>query len=213
MTSRFDAALSTIERETEAATRRLGATLLRAWARPLVAGIAIVTGLGLGSWGLAQWQWRRIESRIETKAALELDIQEYRRTLRELEEQTRGVRIVERANGTFAVLPARAETGWTVGGRAAVKLPDWEAYDRAREAAERGLAVARRAIRAGAEAAGRVSRGLAGTAEHVRAVARRTGRGLRAARQGPQADRGRVELQLKARERARSQADDLGWSR
>ena len=61
--------------------------------------------------------WRRIESRIETKAALELDIQECRRTLRELEEQTQGVRIVERANGTFAVLLAGAETGWTVGRR------------------------------------------------------------------------------------------------
>ena len=124
LTSRFDAALRTIERDTEAATRRLGATLLRAWARPLVVGIALVAGLGLGSWGLAQWQWGQIESRIETKVALELDIQEYRRTLRELEGQTRGVRIVERANGTFAVLPAGAETGWTVGGRAAVKLPD-----------------------------------------------------------------------------------------
>lgn len=124
LTARFDAALSTIERDTEAATRRLGAMLLRAWARPLVAGVAIMAGLGLGSWGLAQWQWGQIRSRIETKMALELDIQEYRRTLQDLEEQTRGVRIAERANGVFVVLPPGAETGWTVGGRAAVKLPD-----------------------------------------------------------------------------------------
>lgn len=124
LTARFDAALSTIERDTDAAARRLGATLLRSWARPLAAGIAIAAGLGLGSWGLAQWQWRQIQGRIETQAALELDIEEYRRTLRELEGQARGVRIAERANGTFLVLPPGAETGWTVGGRAAVKLPD-----------------------------------------------------------------------------------------
>ena len=124
LTARFGAALSTIERDTEAAARRLGATLLRAWARPLAAGVAIVAGLGLGSWGLAQWQWWQIQSRIETKVALERDIEECRRTLRELEEQARGVRIVESANGTFVVLPPGTETDWTVGDRAAVKLPD-----------------------------------------------------------------------------------------
>lgn len=85
-----------------------------------------MAGLGLGRWGLAQWQWWQIQSRIETKAALELDIEECRRTLRELEEQARGVRIVESANGTFVVLPPGTETDWTVGDKAAVKLPDRE---------------------------------------------------------------------------------------
>ena len=72
---------------------------------------------------LPRQQWQ-IQGRIETKVGLELDIEEYRRTLRELEGQARGVRIVESASGTFLVLPPGAETGWTVGGRAAVKLPD-----------------------------------------------------------------------------------------
>ena len=120
----FSAALRTIERDTEAAARRLGAMLLRAWARPLAAGVALAAGLVLGGWGLAQWQWRQIESRAATQAALELDIEECRRTLRELEEQALGVRIAERPNGTFVVLPPGAETGWTLGGRAAVRLPD-----------------------------------------------------------------------------------------
>ena len=124
LSARFSAAASTIERDTAAAARRLSAMLLRAWARPLAAGVAILAGLSLGGWGLAQWQWRQIRGRIETKAGLELDIEESRRTLRELEERALGVRIAERANGTFVVLPPGAETGWTVGGRAAVKLPD-----------------------------------------------------------------------------------------
>ena len=54
-------ALRTIERDTEAATGRMRALLLRAWLRPLVVGLSLWLGICGGSWATMHWLWTRIQ--------------------------------------------------------------------------------------------------------------------------------------------------------
>ena len=117
-------ALRTIERDTEAATGRMRALLLRAWLRPLVVGLSLWLGIFGGSWATMHWLWTRIQIRIETAATLDLDIEEARRTLAQLEAATWGIALREIEGERFVVLPAGslAYPPLTVGTRPAVKL-------------------------------------------------------------------------------------------
>ena len=112
-------ALSTIERDTGAATKRMAAMLLMAWMRPLLVGLSLFLGILLGSWGLMQWLLSDIESKIETRAELRAGIEEQRETLRQIEEQTWGVEFHEIKNGDrlerLLVLP-RGTTGEIISG-------------------------------------------------------------------------------------------------
>ena len=44
-------------------------------------GLLLFLGICVGSWGLTRWLSNRIESLIETKAVLQLDIKEQRQTV------------------------------------------------------------------------------------------------------------------------------------
>ena len=118
------AALRTIERDTAVATGRMRAVLLKAWLRPLVVGLSLWLGICGGSWATMHWLSTRIQARIETAAALDLDIEEARWTLEEIEETTWGVTLREFDGDRFVVLPAGALAypPWTVDNRPAVKL-------------------------------------------------------------------------------------------
>ena len=117
-------ALRTIETDTAAATGRMRALLLNAWLRPLVVGLSLWLGICGGSWATLHWLSTRIEARIQTAAALDVDIEEARQTLARLEETTWGIALREIEGERFVVLPtgALAYPPWTVGTRPAVKL-------------------------------------------------------------------------------------------
>ena len=117
-------ALRTIERDTEEATGRMRAMLIKAWLRPLVVGLSLWLGICGGSWATAHWLWTRIQVRIETAAELDFDIEEARRTLAQLEVDTWGIALREIEGERFVVLPAGslAYPPWTVRDRPAVKL-------------------------------------------------------------------------------------------
>ena len=117
-------ALRTIERDTEAATGRMRALLLRAWLRPLVVGLSLWLGICGGSWATMHWLWTRIQVRIETVAELDRDIEEARQTLAQFEKDTWGIALREIEGEQFVVLPAGtlAYPPWTVRDRPAVKL-------------------------------------------------------------------------------------------
>ena len=72
--------LRTIERDTAAATGRMRSLLLNAWLRPLLVGLSLWLGICGGSWATVQWLSTRIQARIQTVAALDLEIEEARRT-------------------------------------------------------------------------------------------------------------------------------------
>ena len=116
--------LHTIERDTAAATRRMRALLLKAWLRPLVVGLSLWLGICGGSWATVQWLSTRIQARIQTAAALDLDIEEARQTLARLKATTWGITLQELEGERFVVLPAGALAypPWTVDNRPAVKL-------------------------------------------------------------------------------------------
>ena len=126
--------LRTTEADTAAGTARIRVVLRNAWFRPLVVGLVIFLGISGGSWGLMHWLSTGIQSRIETRAALDFQIEEARETLagieeaREtlagIEETTWGVTLVEIAGDRFMVLPHGTldRPPWTVDGRPALKL-------------------------------------------------------------------------------------------
>ena len=117
-------ALRTIERDTAVATGRMRALLLKAWLRPLVVGLSLWLGICGGSWATMHWLSARIQARIETAAALDLEIEEARQTLARLEATTWGITLREIEGERFVVLPAAtlADPRWAVRGRPAVKL-------------------------------------------------------------------------------------------
>ena len=117
-------ALRTIERDTEAATERMRALLLKAWLRPLVVGLSLWLGICGGSWATMHWLSARIQARIQTTAALDANIEEARQTLARLEAATWGIALREIKGVRFVVLPSGAlpDPPWTVGTRPAVKL-------------------------------------------------------------------------------------------
>ena len=117
-------ALRTIESDTEASVARVRVMLLNAWLRPLVVGLSLFLAFSGGSWGLMHWLSTRVQSRIETLATLEVEIEWARETLAEIEDTTWGVTLLEVDGDRFVVLPLGAleNPPWTVGGRPALKL-------------------------------------------------------------------------------------------
>ena len=117
-------ALRSIEADTEAATARMRALLLRAWLRPLVVGLSLFLGISSGSWVTMHWLSRSIEHRIETLARLNRQVEEARWMLAEIEETTWGVTLLEIDGERVVVLPAGTldDPAWTWRDRPAVKL-------------------------------------------------------------------------------------------
>ena len=117
-------ALRTIERDTEEATGRMRGLLLKTWLRPLVVGLSLWMGICAGSWATMRWLARSIQARIETAAELDFDIEEARRTLAQMEEDTWGIVLHEIEDERFVVVPegALADPPWRVDGRPALKL-------------------------------------------------------------------------------------------
>ena len=114
----------TTEAATEEAVGRLRGMLLRGWLRPLVIGALLSIGICVGSWGAMQWLGWQIQSRIETKASLELEIERQRETVKRLQQSSWGIRLQESPQGRFVVLPPGTldHPPWRVGGRPAVRL-------------------------------------------------------------------------------------------
>ena len=117
-------ALRSIEADTAAATARVSVLLRRAWLRPLVVGLSLFLGFSGGSWATMQWLSRSIEHRIETLATVNVQIEQARETLAEIEETTWGVTLREIDGERIVVLPAGTLNypPLTLGGRPAVKL-------------------------------------------------------------------------------------------
>ena len=114
-----------IVRDIKDHTRWMNAALWRPWLRSVTVGVCLFLGILAGSWGLTRWYANQIQSLIETRGALEFEIQEARQTIERLKETTWGVVLHEGEEGRrFVVLPAGSlpNPPWTVGGRPAVPL-------------------------------------------------------------------------------------------
>ena len=100
--------------------------LATAWQRPLIVGLSLWLGFFGGSWATMQWLSRSIQNRIETVAELGRDIEDARRTLAQLEEDTWGLVFREIKGERFVVVPdevlADPPWWWVDGDRRALKL-------------------------------------------------------------------------------------------
>ena len=114
----------TIERDTKTWSRRLSAAALKAWTRPIVIGLLIFLGICVGSWGLTQWYAIQIQSLIERRDAMRLQVERQQTLL----DQTWGVWLHEEDGTRYVVFPDGTTLDtvnrwpYTVQGQPAVRL-------------------------------------------------------------------------------------------
>ena len=83
-------ALRSIEADTAAWTGRMRGLLTRGWLRPLVVGMSLSLGICGGSWAAMHWLATSIQHRMETWAAVNVEIERAHETLAEIEKATMG---------------------------------------------------------------------------------------------------------------------------
>ena len=90
----------------------------------MTVGVCLFLGILAGSWGLTRWYANQIQSLIETRGALEFEIQEARQTIERIEQDTWGVKLVEVNGQRFAILPESTPENplLTMDGRPTVRL-------------------------------------------------------------------------------------------
>ena len=114
-----------IERDTKVWSKRLSAAALKAWSRPIGVGLLIFLGIFVGSWGLTQWLSSSVESHIEARTTIRLEIEQEQRTLEQLRAQTWGVWLHEAEDGERHVVLTQGtfeDWPWTVQGQPAIRL-------------------------------------------------------------------------------------------
>ena len=94
-----------IVRDIKDHTRWMNAALWRPWLRSVAVGVCLFLGILAGSWGLTQWLSSNIQNLLETRTALQIDIEEARQTIERIEQDTWGVTLVEVNGQRFAMLP------------------------------------------------------------------------------------------------------------
>ena len=94
-----------IVRDIKDHTRWMNAALWRGWLRSVVVGVCLFLGILAGSWGLTQWLASDIQSLIQTRIVLRIDIEEARQTIERIEQDTWGVNLVEVNGQRYAILP------------------------------------------------------------------------------------------------------------
>ena len=120
--------LATIERTTAEWDRRLKASALAGWMRPLILGLSISLGIYGAHWAAMHWTAREVESLTTRKATLQAEIEAQEKTIERLKAKTWGLLLHEDESGRFVVFP-KGEFGedwkdWTFRGRPAWRLKD-----------------------------------------------------------------------------------------
>ena len=113
-----------IVRDIKDHTRRMNAALWRPWMRSVAVGVCLFLGILAGSWGLTRWYANQIQSLIQTRGALEFEIQEARQTIERIEQTTWGVKLVKVNGRRYAILPESTPENplLTMDGRPTVRL-------------------------------------------------------------------------------------------
>ena len=105
LSSAARSAQHSIDADMAAWTGRTRVLLTRAWLLPAAAGLSLFLVICGGSWGTMLWLSMRIESQLQTLAILDVDVEQARRTLTQLERTTWRVELREIDGERFVVLP------------------------------------------------------------------------------------------------------------
>ena len=116
-----------IVRDIKEHTRWMNAALWGAWLRSVVVGGCLFLGICGGSWGLTRWYSNNIQSLIQRRDALTLQIEREQTRLDQILAQTWGVWLHEAEDGARSVvLPKGTPLGknwpWKVQGQPALLL-------------------------------------------------------------------------------------------
>ena len=101
----------------------MNAALWRPWLRSVTVGVCLFLGILAGSWGLTRWYANHIQSLIETRAVLQVEIKEATpdRRAAQGDDVGRGSRHEVRAGAEASWSCPRGRSDyppWTVGGTA-----------------------------------------------------------------------------------------------
>ena len=119
--------LATIERTTVEWDRRLKASALAGWMRPLILGLSISLATYGAHWVAMHWTAREVKSLAGRKAMLEGEIESREKTIERLRDKTWRVDFHEDEKGRFVVFPRGEFKNWKgryIRGRPAYRLKD-----------------------------------------------------------------------------------------
>ena len=114
--------LHTIRSETARQTAAVRRSFARLWIWLVYAGLAICLGLAGGGWAIGVWLTKDIEEARAELAVIQADIKDGQEMLRQLDQKTGGLEVVENEDGRFLIWARGGEPYKTKRGRWAAKL-------------------------------------------------------------------------------------------
>ena len=114
--------LHTIRSETARQTAAVRRSFARLWPWLVYVGLAICLGLAGGGWAIGVWLTKDIKEARAELAAIEADIKDGKEMLRQLDQKTGGLEVVETEEGRVLIWARGGEPYKTKRGRWAAKL-------------------------------------------------------------------------------------------
>ena len=114
--------LDTIRSETARQTAAVRRSFARLWIWLVYVGLAICLGLAVGGWGIGVWLTKDIKEARAELVAIEADIKDGKEMLRQLDQKTGGLEVVETEEGRLLIWARGGEPYKTKRGRWAAKL-------------------------------------------------------------------------------------------
>ena len=104
--------------------KALSLTFAQRWLTAGLIALAVLFGLAMGSLGLAKLAERKALSLHQEISQLQQHQARLETTVKQLQDQTWGLDLVEQPDGRFIILPPRvtAKIGWKFGTRKAIKV-------------------------------------------------------------------------------------------
>jgi len=115
---------ATIREKTASHIKLLNNGFIKHWLMCGLLGLGLTGGLALGGWTLATLARRHVNSLRQDMTILKKQKTDLEDALKQLENQTWGLRLLETPEGRFIILPPKAnlKTGWSIGAQSAAKL-------------------------------------------------------------------------------------------
>ncbi len=114
--------LHTIRSETARQTAAVRRSFARLWPWLVYVGLAICLGLAGGGWAIGVWLTKDIKEARAALVAIEADIKDGKEMLRQLDQKTGGLEVVETEEGRVLIWARGGEPYKTKRGRWAAKL-------------------------------------------------------------------------------------------
>jgi hypothetical protein len=115
---------ATVRESTASHIKMLNNGFIKHWLVCGLLSLGLTSGLALGGWGLAALAQRQVTNLRQEVSFLKREKVNLEDTLKQLESQTWGLRLLETTEGRFIILPPKInlKLGWSFGKQSAAKL-------------------------------------------------------------------------------------------